>query len=70
MGGVVGRAELGRPPPRQCLALIASSEKGQFLGVCLSNFSEPARCDFKCFCPLDLDEFALPALPDTFQRFS
>ena len=69
MRGVVGRAELGRPPAGQRLALVASGEEGELARVAVTDRAEPADRDVDRLVPLDLGELAGAARTDPLQGF-
>ena len=68
VGGVVGRAELGRPPAGQSLALVAPGEKGEAARVGLADAAEPAGGDLQRLVPFDLDELGRAARAHALQR--
>ena len=45
MRGVVGRAELLRPPAGQRLRLVAAGEEGEFVGIAFADRRQPAGGD-------------------------
>ena len=68
VGGIVGRAELGGPPAREALALVAAGEEGELLRILGANVREPARGEAQRLVPLDFPELARAALADPQQR--
>jgi len=70
VGGEIRRAELGRPPAGERLALVAAGEEGELAGVLSADLAEPLCRDRQRLVPLDLDEFAPASLADSFQRLS
>src|SRR5260221_11713582 len=61
MGGVIGGAELGRPPAGQGLALVAAGEEGELLRIGCADIAEPFGGKAQSLRPLDLLELAGPA---------
>ena len=68
MGGVVGGAELARPPAGQRLTLVAPGEEGELFRIVGADFGQPVGDDAKRLVPLDFLELARPALADPAQR--
>ena len=69
MGGMVGGAELARPPAGQRLALVASGEEGELARVAAPDGAQPIRRGRHRLVPFDLLIFAAAARPDPAQRF-
>ena len=69
MRRVVHRAELLRPPTRECLRLIAAGKERELVGICLADVAQPLRRQRQRFFPLDLAELSRAAFADAQQRF-
>ena len=68
MRGVVGRAELLRPPAGQRLGLVAAGEEGELASGSLSRIcGQPVGGDRQRLVPVDLAELAAAALADAQQ---
>ena len=68
MGGVVGGAELARPPAGQGLALVAAGKEGQLLRIVGADFFHPVGDDGQRLFPFDFLELARSAFTDAAQR--
>ncbi len=68
VGGVVGRAELARPPAGQRLALVAPGEERQLPRIARTDAAEPRRGRRQRLLPLDLLELGGAALANPLQR--
>ena len=66
--GIVGRAELHRPPAGQRLALVAAGEERELPGVALAHLAQPLRGKAQRLVPGDLLELARAARADAQQR--
>ena len=69
MCGVVRCSELGRPPPRQGLRLVAAGEEGELLRILVADARQPRRRRSQRVLPLDLPEFSRTPLSHPEQRF-
>ena len=67
VGGIVGGAELLRPPRGQGLALVAAGEEGELVGIGGAAPGQPCGGDVQRLVPLDLLEFAAAPFADTLQ---
>ena len=68
MSGIVGRAELLRPPAGQRLALVASGEEGELARVGFADVAQPFGGQRHRLVPFDLLEIAGAALAHPQQR--
>ena len=68
VGRVVRRPELGGPPGRQRLALVAPSEEGQFAGVRAAHLTEPIDGYSERLLPFDLLELGGTAFAHPLER--
>ena len=68
MRGIIGRAELRRPPAGQRLRLVAAGEEGKLARIGVAHLRQPHGGGAQGFFPFDLAEFAGAALADPDQR--
>src|SRR4029453_8677914 len=66
--GVVGGAELGRPPAGQRLALIAPGEERELSRVALADAPQPLGRETERLVPFDLREVTGAALANPLER--